>query len=469
MFLSSATAVAWAAEDARGRSLVQNEQPSGYDEPLRPQFHFTAKKNWLNDPNGLVSYDGEYHLFLQHNPEKPDWGPMHWGHAVSTDLVHWKELPIALYPDELGTCWSGSGIVDRANTSGLKSGDEDPILLFYTAAAGEKPASQCLAYSNDRGRTFTKYSANPILPHIVATNRDPKVIWHEPTKRWVMALFKDGNTYALFSSTDLKSWTHLHDLEFPGCGECPDLFELPVDDNPKHRKWVFVGGDGSYLLGSFDGKEFNRESGPHRADYGTNYYATQTFSNIPERDGRRIQMAWMRGGTYPGMPFNQQMNFPTELSLRTFPAGIRLCRVPVREIASLYGKEQSWKNETVTPGTNLLEGLKGELYDIQAEFDLGDVEELRLELRGQAISYRPAGGKLTCVGQTCDLKPIDGRLKLRALVDRTSLEVYADDGRAVFSFCFLPAAGEPRYELSAHGGSVKVVSFRAVELKSSWR
>jgi len=169
----------------------------------------------------------------------------------------------------------------------------------FTAAG--KPFTQGLAYSNDRGRTWTKYAGNPVLPHVIGENRDPKVVWHAPTRRWIMALFKDGHTYALFSSPDLKSWKHLQDLEFPDCGECPDFFEMPVDGNRQHTRWVFTAANGHYFVGGFDGTKFTPDGPPQVADWGKNYYAVQTYSDMPARDGRRIQIAWMRDGRYPGI------------------------------------------------------------------------------------------------------------------------------------------------------------------------
>ena len=223
---------------------------TAYKEAYRPQFHFTPKTNWTNDPNGLIYYKGEYHLFFQHNPFGIDWGNMTWGHAISRDLVHWKQLPHALHPDELGTIFSGSGVVDWNNTGGFQAGDESVLVNFYTSAGShapkEVPFTQSIAYSNDRGRNWAKYEGNPVIEHIVGSNRDPKVIWHEPTQKWVMALYLDQNDYALFGSTNLKEWTRLSDLQIPDT-ECPDIFELPVDDDPDNTKWVFWGAAGKIL------------------------------------------------------------------------------------------------------------------------------------------------------------------------------------------------------------------------------
>ncbi len=323
-----------------------------YDETYRPQFHFTAQKNWLNDPNGLVYYKGEYHLFFQHNPESTSWGNMTWGHAVSKDMVHWQQLPHAIERDKLGTIFSGSAVVDWNNTSGFGQSGKDaekPLVALYTAAGDTSPESkgqpftQCLAYSIDQGRTWTKYAGNPVVKHIIGGNRDPKVIWYAPTKHWVMALYLDGIDYALLTSPDLKSWTQVQKMSLPGCGECPDFFELGVKGDGKTRKWVFTAANGQYLVGVFDGEKFTPEQPLQQVDFGANYYAVQSYSDIPPADGRRIQIAWMTGGSYPQMPFNQQMSFPCELTLRKTEDGLRMYRWPVKEISNLYEKEQRWR------------------------------------------------------------------------------------------------------------------------------
>jgi len=224
--------------------LGERRIPRGglYNEKYRPQFHFTPRENWTNDPNGLVYYKGEYHLFFQHNPSGINWGNMTWGHAISKDLMHWREVRDAIEPDELGTIFSGSAVVDWNNTSGLQTGKENVLVAFYTAAGKfakpEKPFTQCIAYSNDRGRTWVKYKGNPVIGNMKDDdNRDPKVIWYEPAKRWIMALFLDaGDEFALLSSEDLKKWDVIQYLMLPRARECPDFFELPVDGNPRNTR-----------------------------------------------------------------------------------------------------------------------------------------------------------------------------------------------------------------------------------------
>jgi sucrose-6-phosphate hydrolase SacC (GH32 family) len=371
--------------------------------------------------------------------------------------------------------FSGSAVVDWENTAGFQRGSEKALVALYTAAGGTSPESkgvpfsQCLAFSNDRGRTWTKYQKNPVLAHIAGENRDPKVVWHAPTRKWIMTLYKDGNLFAFFSSPDLKSWTHLHDLTVPDCGECPDFFEMPVDGDSRNRRWVWTAANGRYLVGAFDGRKFTPESGPHPADWGRNYYAVQTYSDIPPSDGRRIQIAWMRGGRYPGMPFNQQMSFPCELKLRTFPEGLRLCRFPVKEIKKLHTRKHSWRNQTLSSEENLLAGITGELFDLRAEIELAGAAEAGFKIHNEPIRYSVQDRALYCLGKSAPLEPEGGRLRFQILVDRTSLEVFANQGRVSMTSCFLPRQKNRGLELYASGGAAKVTSLTVHELRSAWR
>lgn len=443
-----------------------------YQEKYRPQFHFTPRTNWTNDPNGLVYYKGEYHLFFQHNPYGLPWGNMTWGHAVSPDLVHWTQLENALEPDRLGTIFSGSAVIDWDNTAGFQSGAEKTIVCIYTSAGGTSllskgvKFSQSIAYSNDRGRTWTKYANNPVLPHIIGGNRDPKVIWHAPSKQWVMALFLDKSDFGLFASPNLKQWTHLQTLTIPGSGECPDFFPLAVDGDAQQTKWVLTSAKGDYLVGSFDGKRFVSETGPHPLRWGGNYYAVQSYSDIP--DGRRIQFAWMNGGKYPGMPFNQQMNFPSTLTLHNTPEGLRIWRNPVREIESLRAKAHRWAELQLEEGQNPLAGLSGELFDIEAEIEPAAARAVELSVYGQKIRYEVTEKNLLAGGAKMPLTPIGGRVKLRVLVDRATIDAFANDGRVAVCYNFLPVEGSKPLELSAMGGPARLVSLVVYELKSAW-
>jgi sucrose-6-phosphate hydrolase SacC (GH32 family) len=442
-----------------------------YSERHRPQFHFTPARDWMNDPNGLVYFDGEYHLFFQRSPgsREAKAGTLTWGHAVGTDLVRWRQLPDAIEPDAAGDAWSGSAVVDWQNTSGFgAAGGKPPLVALYTAA--RDPFAQHLVYSNDRGRTWTKFAGNPVLRNINAHNRDPKVVWHAPTKRWVMALYLDKpNAFALFASPDLKAWTALQEFTLDGDNECPDFFPIDLDGDATRTKWVFMAANNRYVVGSFDGKTFTPETDSLPSEHGPNFYAAQTFSDLP--NGRRVQIGWMRGGNYPDMPFNQQMSFPSELTLRTTPRGPRLFRTPVKEIESLYaGRKLELRDTTLPADHDLLDAFKGELFDIDAEIEPGSAKSVTLTVRGLPISFHAegAGGALTCWDRRVTLTPQDGRIKLRVLVDRTSVEIFANDGAVVLSGCFLPPDDQRAVTLTAAGGSGKAVKVTVRELKSAW-
>lgn len=261
-------------------------------ERYRPQFHYTTVKGWINDPIGLVYYEGEYHLFNDHNPfsrrfpgGKTDGEQSHWSHAISTDLVHWKHMPIAVFPDANGACWSGSGVVDRENTAGFRTGEGPALVLIYTSAG--RSFGQSLAYSNDRGRTWQKYAGNPVLDQIAPSNRDPQVFRHGPTGKWVMVLYVKRGSAHFFTSDDLKDWTPVSEVRLPGFHECPDMFELPVDGDAGNTRWVLYDARFHYWIGSFDGREFRPEAGPLRGDHGRHFYAAQTWSCAR---GRRVQI-----------------------------------------------------------------------------------------------------------------------------------------------------------------------------------
>jgi sucrose-6-phosphate hydrolase SacC (GH32 family) len=440
-------------------------------ESLRPQFHFTAATGWQNDANGLTYYKGQWHLFHQHRP--PDHPAIVWGHATSPDLLHWQRLPAAIkLPD---TAASGSGVVDWTNASGLQRGDDPPLLLFYTLHPGDK-TTQCLAFSNDGGRTFEQFAGNPILRTPATRDRDPKVLYDAPSKAWFMALslsrnneHRDQATYGIFRSTDLKSWKLLNELG-PGAWywECPDLFQLPVDGDPSKMKWVFTKGSGDYLLGTLDDSGFKPETEPIRTQWGGNFYGGQTFADAP--NGRRVHIAWMSTGkdgpnSWPGMPFNQQMSFPRELSLRTTSQGPRLFREPIAEIAQLYTKTREIPPRDLAPGDNALGGIDRELLDLDFEIDLQQAKQIVLNLRGTEIVYDAKEQKLKVLGRAIALTPLNGKLVLRALLDRTSIELFANHGEVTHSIAFFPAATERRLVLAAQGGTAHLAKLTVHELK----
>ena len=410
-----------------------------YREYLRPQFHFSTRRGWNNDPNGLVYYDGEYHLFYQHNPFGWSYGSdanKAWGHAISKDLIHWKELSDAIHPDNQGGIYSGSAVVDKLNTTGFQSGVEKPIVCIYTSAGGKtpwskgKPFTQSIAYSNDRGRTFAKYNGNPVQEEIETMNRDPKVIWHDLTNQWVIVLYLENNVMGFFTSKDLKSWQLQSRYERDFLHECPELFQLSVDGNQKNMKWILYAANGRYDIGQFDGKKFIPESKGIEFNYGNCFYASQTFNNIPEKDGRRIQIAWGLN-PLPGMPFNQQMLFPIELTLRTTEDGLRIFSQPINEIKKIYGKNWDLQETIVEEGQQSIldeNNFKG-LYDISFQFEIGNAERFGLIINNIQITYEINEQKLYCQQRFAPLKQVKGTIKFRILVDRTTLEIFVNDGQ----------------------------------------
>ena len=310
-----------------------------YKEPYRPQFHFTPEKKWMNDPNGLVFYKGIYHLFYQFYPEDIVWGPMHWGHATSTDLVHWEHRKIALFPDKLGLIFSGSAVVDLYNTSGLGTLNKPPMIAIFTyhnieieKAGGINTQSQGLAFSLDEGETWTKYEANPIIENKDLKDfRDPKVFWNSESKSWNLVLVA-GDHAQFYTSENLIHWKKESDFgkeigAHGGVWECPDLFKIKVD-NSKKEKWVLLisinpgapnGGSGTqYFVGDFDGKSFKTNQKESKwIDYGTDNYAGVTYNNAP--DNKRIFIGWMSNWQYarntPTKHWRSAMTLPRELSL----------------------------------------------------------------------------------------------------------------------------------------------------------
>lgn len=442
-----------------------------YREKYRPQFHFSSKRGWINDPNGLVYYAGEYHLFYQHNPYGWNWGNMTWGHAVSKDLVRWTELGDAIHPDALGTIFSGSAVVDEQNTAGFQRGDEKTLVAVYTYAGDTSRWSegvkftQAIAYSNDRGRSWIKYDGNPVLGHINGGNRDPKVIWHEPSKQWVMVLYLDDHRMGIFTSKDLKTWENQSELK---CfHECPELFQLPIDGDGSKMKWILYGAAGEYFIGEFDGKEYKPDGDAIPFNHGNCFYASQTFSNIPEEDGRRIQIAWGSAG-HADMPFNQMMNFPVELSLRMTQDGPRLFAWPVREIETLYKESTDMPDMELRDASHRLDYKGNGLMDINLVFQNDSAAEFGAIVRGLTVVYDARAGELRCGDKTAPLANLGGRIELRMLVDRLSTEIFANNGQVYMPMRHLQEGNAVDLEVFAKGGEAVVTGITVNELSSAW-
>jgi fructan beta-fructosidase len=483
---------------------------------------------WMNDPNGLVYYDGEYHLFYQHHPEDTVWGPMHWGHAVSRDLVHWKHLPIALHPDEHGYIFSGSAVVDWNNTSGFGAGEEPPLVAIFTyhdPSRRERQTNdhetQGIAYSNDRGRTWTKYEGNPVLQNLAAERdfRDPNVFWHAPTGRWVMVLAVFDHV-ELWGSPDLKTWSRLGAFgegvgAHGGTWECPDLFPLRVEGHGE-TKWVLIqnlnpggpqhGSGTQYFVGDFDGETFTldprfeqtlRSEPAVWLDWGRDDYAGVTWSGIPPSDGRRIFIGWMSNWDYgqevPTAPWRSAMTVPRTLRLVETDAGYRLLSQPVAELERLRRESASIAGRRVAGKVDIGGGLgfSPSVSDIELEFDLershasafGVIlenavgERYRIDYdarRNVFVSDRTEAGnsgfsdKFAARVHEAPRQSKGGRLQMRLLFDVASVELFADGGATVLTDIFFPSSTFESISLHAEGGEVDLVAGEIHRLEGIW-
>jgi fructan beta-fructosidase len=427
--------------EAVAKLITQDDHVPGEakwgSEATRPQFHFSQKVGWINDPNGMVYYDGEWHLYFQHNPVSRGWGNITWGHAVSKDLVHWEQLANVLHhrrtkEGRVDAMFSGGAAVDWKNTGGWKSGKHDVIIATWTSTG----RGECIAYSNDKGRTFTEYEGNPIIKH---SGRDPKPLWYPYDKddtplddaakhlggHWVIAVYDghEGANIAFYTSTDLKEWTvqsHLY-----GYYECAELFELPIDGDADATRWVVFAADARYAIGDFDGRKFTPQyEGEQRLHWGL-YYASQLFSGAP--DGRRIQVGWAKISGREA-PFSQGFTFPTELTLRTTVDGIRMFGEPVKEIEKLHARTHSAKDKPLADEKPVTLDVSGLLFDIRAVFEIGKAEQVGLRLDGKDVfSYDAAEG--TFMGEP--LKPVNGKISVQVLIDRPTKEVFVNNGRMI--------------------------------------
>lgn len=444
-----------------------NGSDSLYRESNRPQIHFTPRRGWNNDPNGMVYYEGEYHLFFQHNPFDREWQNMSWGHAVSRDLVHWEELPVVMVPDTLGLIFSGTAVIDYNNTSGFGKNGIPPMVAIYTVDSPDNER-QCIAYSLDKGRTFTKYSGNPVIDSKSKWNtkdlRDPDVFWYQPGNSWVMVLYeRDGNS--IYTSSNLKDW--VYQSHTPGFFECPQFFELPVDGNVNNRKWVMYGASGTYMTGTFDGKTFKPETGKYYYGNGA-IYAAQTFNNIPASDGRRIQIGWGRIEN-PGMPFKQLMLLPTELTLRTTKEGIRMFSTPVKEIDMLQGKESSWNNLNSREASDALKEYGNSVsFRIKTTIKLSHSTDAGLTLNGQQIlrydlNFNQINGLFYSPEEKTSME-----ISADIIVDKTSVEVFIDDGAFSYAVERKSVPGN-RDGFRFFGNNIEIKSLKVYPMKSIWQ
>ena len=489
-----------------------------YNEPHRPQIHFSPPVNWMNDPNGMVYLDGEYHLFYQYYPNATVWGPMHWGHAVSRDLVHWENLPIALAPDKLGYIFSGSAIVDKQNTSGFGDGKNVPIVAMFTYhdMAGEKAGrtnfqSQGIAYSLDNGRTFTKYDKNPVIPNPenIKDFRDTKVFWHEETQQWKV-VFAVADRVRFYSSNNLKDWKLTGEFgktfgSHGGVWECPDLFPLKVK-GANRTKWVLLssinpgganGGSATqYFVGDFDGKTFKSDNAPETVlwlDYGRDNYAGVTWSNAPKN--RRIFLGWMSNWDYaqtvPTEKWRSAMTLPRELTLIQTEKGIRIVQNPVAETVNLREKPLlSHKNLKVASQLKL-DSLNAPLTEMLFEINLSKTEskDFGIELsnskgeiyrigfdvrRNSFYSDRTKAGSNNFSGKFAAEKHFAPRsssektLVFHLFFDAASVELFADNGQTALTDIFFPSEDFNRYKIYSGDAKIEAKNLKVWKLKSIW-
>lgn len=458
--------------------LLTLARPAEGAEPYRPQFHFSPPRNWMNDPNGTVFFRGDYHLFYQYNPQGNTWGHMSWGHATSRDLVHWKHLPLALAEENGIMMFSGSAVVDERNTSGLCRQGRPCLVAIYTGH-GNGRQTQNLAYSNDRGRTWTKYSGNPVLDLGLKDFRDPKVSWNQGLGQWVMVVaLPTEKKVRFYGSSDLKTWKALSDFgpagATGGLWECPDLFPLPVAGEAK-PKWVLIvsvnpggpaGGSAvQYFTGDFDGQRFvndNEGSTTLWADYGADFYAATSYAGLADR---RVWLGWFSNWRYarnePTEPWRTIQSVPRELGLKRTSAGLRLTQRPVRELARIR------RGDAVSP-------LGFHSQTFEAEFDLvpGAAIEVLKGAKEQTVVGVDAAGNVfvdrTQSGNTSfhpafsarHVAPSTPAGRVRVLVDRSSVEVFAGDGEVVISDRVFPSEGSDGIGISGDVRNLKLYRLR---------
>lgn len=486
-----------------------------YNQKHRPQIHFSPEEKWMNDPNGMVFFNGEYHLFYQHHPFGTTWGPMHWGHAVSKDLIHWEHLPIALHPDEHGAIFSGSAVVDWNDTTGFFNG-EAGLVAIYTSADhypdSDRPRQrQCLAYSQDNGRTWIKYEGNPVLCDEKITDyRDPKVFWHAGTSKWVMIL-ATGQTVTLYTSPNLKEWEYASEFghnsgSHDGVWECPDLFELSVDGDESNKRWVMLvsigdnpafeeGSRTQYFVGQFDGRTFVNENTDDTVlwlDFGRDNYAGVSWSDLPDEDGRRIYMGWMSNWRYanqvPTEEWRSAMTLPRELLLASTESGVRLVHRMISEVDAIRNNTDIFQDLTIDPSSPIPIELHNPLMEVDVRYAKKDSASFGIIFKNSqhewtSIHYDTESEKLSVdrrqagissfsesfpAIQEASVKMENGHLNLQIFLDTSSIEVIANDGIAVFTSLVFPNHPYDKIVLFSNNGTTQVPSLKLTDLNSIW-
>jgi len=478
------------------------------NEIYRPQYHFSPEEKWMNDPNGMVFYEGKYHLFFQHYPDALHWGPMHWGHTTSGDLFSWDHKDIALYPDSLGYIFSGSAVVDKNNTTGFQEGEGKPLVAIFTHHNPDNGVQvQSLAYSTDAGKTWAKYDGNPVIDNPgIQDFRDPKVFWHEATSRWIMALAA-GDHVRFYSSPDLKDWslestfgknTGAHG----GVWECPDLFPLALDEDSKNTKWVLLvsinpgapnGGSGTqYFVGDFDGHTFTDETqGTQWMDYGTDNYAGVTWANTPDR---KIFIGWMNNWSYadkiPTSSWRGSMTLPRKLSLKTVHGSPRLISEPVQELQSLRKQMITMKEKNLSANPLTREFVDVDLREALLSLDINtqdardiilrlsnkEDQELEIGFRSREkdfyIDRRDAGvdtfHQAFPAIHEAPFAEWPQTLTLDIYLDRSSVELFVNNGERVMTNRIFNSKAFTKLEIYTTAGEAELERLDLYEIKPVW-
>lgn len=490
--------------------LASLGQQGAYREKYRPQFHFTPPKNWMNDPNGLIYFNGQYHMFYQYNPFGNKWGHMSWGHAISRDLVRWKNLPVAIPEDRNNMIFSGSCVADVKNTTGFANRrGQVPLVAVYTAHIipdsthpDDYLQNQHIACSTDEGKTWTKYASNPVLDIQKKDFRDPKAFWHEPSAKWIMALVLPKQHIAqLYSSNNLKQWTHLSDFGPAGdtadIWECQDLLQVPVEGELGKSKWVLINSQQTamqYFVGEFDGVKFVNENPAGiilRPDYGPDYYAGITYNNLPHGQSP-VLVGWANNWSYaqsiPTNPWRSAMAIPRTLSLKKDGNMWLLLEKPIAALSTLRGMLVQWQNVAVNARKKL--SAAGQQFEMKVVFTpspstagvnvaVGDHKKFVIGYNGTAhtlfIDRSQSGDTgfdpqfVKWLRSEVNLEPVNGKITLDIFFDHSLVEVYANDGRVVMTAQIFPGESQNGVELFSEGGAIKFDSVRFWPMRSAWQ
>jgi len=479
--------------------IVAQEQ-NLYKETYRPQYHFSPTKNWMNDPNGLVYSNGLYHLFFQHNPFANEWGHMTWGHATSKDLIHWKEMPIAIAEENGVMIFSGSAVLDKDNSASFSNANnKKPLVAIYTAHT-ETLQTQALAYSIDEGVTWKKYQGNPVLDLHKKDFRDPNVFWYEAKKQWIMAVSQPiEHQISFYASTNLKEWKLLSNFgpagDLSGVWECPDLMQVPIEGERGKTKWVLFTSQNStmqYFVGEFNGTNFlvdKPNSTIHKQDYGTDYYAAVSYHNTIDKQPISIGWVnnWEYANTIPTAPWKSAMSIPRKLSVKKIGEDWVLVQQPIPALENLRLIKESISNTTVSK--ELILAQKGNKFEMELNmipsknaiggiklavgnghyFEIGYDAAKEIIFIDRSKTNQSFNAKYASINRKeASLKTKEGKIKLHIFFDESIVEIFTADGTVVFTAQVFPGKSETGLEFYSNGSAIQFENIHYWKMKSSW-